>query len=268
MKKLIALVLAVLMAVSCTGALAAKNPKINADDLNFEAIIDDTEAEGTVNIYHWWTAGGEKDAIESVVAEFSDAYENTDAKSNPIPGGAGGAMVMKVKVLSQSGYRVGKITAMSLSVYLLGNDALASGLELYRSHTCCNLFCCSVINLDLVGAGINGYTFGQPCADDALFDENAIKDSLKADLATFKIPSVFFVFESFPIAANGKLDQRALKIMMLNRYRDLELKDRLEKGVSGTGCRRLLRRCDKRVVGQGRQLQRIDRKCRKLRIGF
>ena len=103
MKKLIALLLAVLLAVSCTSALAAKNPKINADDLNFEAIIDDTEAEGTVNIYHWWTAGGEKDAIESVVAEFSDAYENTDAKSNPIPGGAGGAMVMKVKVLSQSG---------------------------------------------------------------------------------------------------------------------------------------------------------------------
>ena len=103
MKKLIALVLAVLLAVSCTSALAAKNPKINADDLNFEAVIDDTEAEGTVNIYHWWTAGGEKDAIESVVAEFSDAYENTDAKSNPIPGGAGGAMVMKVKVLSQTG---------------------------------------------------------------------------------------------------------------------------------------------------------------------
>ena len=103
MKKLIALLLAVLLAVSCTSALAAKNPKINADDLNFEAIIDDTEAEGTVNIYHWWTAGGEKDAIESVVSEFSDVYENIDAKSNPIPGGAGGAMVMKVKVLSQTG---------------------------------------------------------------------------------------------------------------------------------------------------------------------
>ena len=103
MKKLIALLLALLLAVSCTSALAAKNPKINADDLNFEAIIDDTEAEGTVNIYHWWTAGGEKDAIESVVSEFSDVYENIDAKSNPIPGGAGGAMVMKVKVLSQTG---------------------------------------------------------------------------------------------------------------------------------------------------------------------
>jgi fatty-acyl-CoA synthase len=55
------------------------------------------------------------------------------------------------------------------------------------------------------------------CADDALFDESAIKDSLKGELASFKIPSVFFVFDSFPVAANGKTDQRALKIMMLDR---------------------------------------------------
>ncbi|MBR0219457.1 MAG: carbohydrate ABC transporter substrate-binding protein [Clostridia bacterium] len=105
MKKLLilALIAALALSVLPAGALAAKNPTVNADDLNFEAIIDDTDAEGTVNIYHWWTAGGEKDAIESVVSEFKDIYENTDAKSNPIPGGAGGAMVMKVKVLAQTG---------------------------------------------------------------------------------------------------------------------------------------------------------------------
>ena len=104
LKKLLALVLAAVLALSLTpAALAAKNPKINAEDLNFETIIDDTEAEGTVNVYHWWTAGGEKDAIESVVTEFGEIYGNTEAKSNAIPGGAGGAMVMKVKVLQQTG---------------------------------------------------------------------------------------------------------------------------------------------------------------------
>ena len=102
-RKWLALLLAAVMVLSVTGAFAAKNPKINADDLNFEAIIDDTEAEGTVNVYHWWTAGGEKDAIESVVATFGEIYENIEAKSNAIPGGAGGAMVMKVKVLQQTG---------------------------------------------------------------------------------------------------------------------------------------------------------------------
>ncbi len=103
LKKLIALLLTVVLCCTAVSALAAKNPKINADDLNFEAIIDDTEAEGTVNVYHWWTAGGEKDAIESVVTAFGETYENTEAKSNAIPGGAGGAMVMKVKVLQQTG---------------------------------------------------------------------------------------------------------------------------------------------------------------------
>ena len=104
MKKLLILALIAALALSMApAALAAKNPTINAEDLNFEAVIDDTDAEGTVNIYHWWTAGGEKDAIESVVSEFKSIYENIDAKSNPIPGGAGGAMVMKVKVLAQTG---------------------------------------------------------------------------------------------------------------------------------------------------------------------
>ena len=107
MKRIAALLLTVILAMTCTSALAAKNPKVNADDLNFEAIIDDTEAEGDVNVYHWWTAGGEKDAIESVVAEFNSVYLEDDAdrpaKSNAIPGGAGGAMVMKVKVLQQTG---------------------------------------------------------------------------------------------------------------------------------------------------------------------
>ena len=64
------------------------------------ALIEDTAAEGSVNVYHWWTAGGEKDAIESVISGFQAAYPSSQAKSNAIPGGAGGAMVMKVKVRS------------------------------------------------------------------------------------------------------------------------------------------------------------------------
>lgn len=44
-------------------------------------------AKGTVNVYHWWTAGGEKDAIESVIDEFKGAYGKVKTKSNAIPGG-------------------------------------------------------------------------------------------------------------------------------------------------------------------------------------
>ena len=100
LKKLAALALALMLFVLPMAALA---DKMDADDLDFEEIIEDTEAEGLINVYHWWTAGGEKNAIESVVNHFSDSYANVTANSNPVPGGAGGSMVMKVKNLQQSG---------------------------------------------------------------------------------------------------------------------------------------------------------------------
>ena len=104
LKKLCGMALAgMLVLTSATSALAAKREKIDAATLDFPAIIEDTAEKGTANVYHWWTAGGEKDAIESVINGFKTTYTNEKAKSNAIPGGAGGAMVMKVKVLQQAG---------------------------------------------------------------------------------------------------------------------------------------------------------------------
>jgi glucose/mannose transport system substrate-binding protein len=99
-----ALALALVLMLSLPmGAMAAKNEKRDAADMDIPAILADTAAKGTASVYHWWTAGGEKDAIESVVDGFKDSYSDIRAKSNAIPGGAGGAMVMKVKVLQQTG---------------------------------------------------------------------------------------------------------------------------------------------------------------------
>ena len=105
LRRLAALALCGVMALSAlpAGALAARREKMNADDMDIPAILEYTQAGGTVNVYHWWTAGGEKDAIESGVDGFKDVYGKIKAKSNAIPGGAGGAMVMKVKVLQQAG---------------------------------------------------------------------------------------------------------------------------------------------------------------------
>ena len=105
LKKLASLALAGVLALAAlpSTSLAAKREKQNADDMDIPAILEATDEKGTVNVYHWWTAGGEKDAIESVVKGFTDTYTKVKAKSNAIPGGAGGAMVMKVKVLQQAG---------------------------------------------------------------------------------------------------------------------------------------------------------------------
>ena len=105
LKRVLYLVVCVLLVAVMmpTSALAGRNPKLDAADMDFASIIEDVNADGTANIYHWWTAGGEKQAIESIIDGFTDIYTNIKAKSNAIPGGAGGAMVMKVKVLQQAG---------------------------------------------------------------------------------------------------------------------------------------------------------------------
>ncbi len=99
MKKLLLMLLALALMLTPFTALAAEK----VTEYDAAALIEDTAAEGSVNVYHWWTAGGEKDAIESVISGFQAAYPSSQAKSNAIPGGAGGAMVMKVKVLQQAG---------------------------------------------------------------------------------------------------------------------------------------------------------------------
>ncbi len=103
LKKLAALALTGILALPSVPAFAAKNEAINAADLDMKAIIEDTSYKGKGSVYHWWTAGGEKDAIEAIVDGFKDSYSKSKPKSNGIPGGAGGAMVMKVKVLQQAG---------------------------------------------------------------------------------------------------------------------------------------------------------------------
>lgn len=47
--------------------------------------------------------------------------------------------------------------------------------------------------------------------DPASFDETALRAVLAKRLAPFKLPNRFFVFDSFPLQANGKIDDRALR---------------------------------------------------------
>jgi glucose/mannose transport system substrate-binding protein len=74
-----------------------------AKDIDLQAVLGNTAAEGKFDVYHWWTAGGEKEAVDSAIAAFNQRYPNIRVISNAIPGGAGGSMVMKVKVLALTG---------------------------------------------------------------------------------------------------------------------------------------------------------------------
>ncbi|MFX0024909.1 MAG: ABC transporter substrate-binding protein [Candidatus Hermodarchaeota archaeon] len=59
--------------------------------------------EDTIEIYHWWTSGGEADAIEALIGVYEGLYPDTVVQSLSIAGGAGYAMRVKIKTLMLAG---------------------------------------------------------------------------------------------------------------------------------------------------------------------
>ena len=53
--------------------------------------------------------------------------------------------------------------------------------------------------------------------DPADFDEAALRGALAGRLAAFKIPHRFFLFDAFPLQANGKIDDQALRLALEQR---------------------------------------------------
>jgi len=67
---------------------------------------------------------------------------------------------------------------------------------------------------------------------DAPFDPEELKKQLRTMIARFKLPSHIFLYDSFPLNVNGKLDQRALRADMLTRIRRLSVDEALAGGVT------------------------------------
>ncbi len=64
------------------------------------------------------------------------------------------------------------------------------------------------------------------------FDQEALKTDLRRVIARYKVPSHIFLYDSFPLNVNGKLDQRALHADMLNRLLRLSVDEELAGGVT------------------------------------
>jgi len=63
------------------------------------------------------------------------------------------------------------------------------------------------------------------------FDEDAMRAALKKKIAGYKIPAHFFIYDDFPLMANGKLDARGLKVDMLSRLEALYVDQDLQEGI-------------------------------------
>ena len=82
-KRLLATALIGLLAVfTAIGALAADDQLLN---------------------YHWWTAGGEKEAIDAVFALYNVVYPGIELVENPTAGGGGGIMRATIKNMILAG---------------------------------------------------------------------------------------------------------------------------------------------------------------------
>ena len=68
--------------------------------------------------------------------------------------------------------------------------------------------------------------------ESAGFDQEAVKNALRKVIARFKVPSHIFLYDSFPLNVNGKLDQRALHADMLTRLLRLSVDEELAGGVT------------------------------------
>ena len=62
-------------------------------------------------------------------------------------------------------------------------------------------------------------------------DEKALRESLRARLSAYKIPTHFFLYKALPLNANGKLDQRGLKADMLEKLRSAFISNALNEGL-------------------------------------
>ena len=63
------------------------------------------------------------------------------------------------------------------------------------------------------------------------FDEDGFRARLKQKLASFKVPSHFFIYSAFPLNENGKLNQRSLHSDMLSRLYELSLTEAMNEGL-------------------------------------
>ena len=60
-------------------------------------------AQEELIIYHWWTAGGEREAINALFDLFKSKYPGIKIVDNPVPGGAGVTMKAVMKALLLAG---------------------------------------------------------------------------------------------------------------------------------------------------------------------
>ena len=86
MKKLLVIIFIALMVLAFPSTIFSKGQQ-------------EEKAGDELIIYHWWTAGGEKEAIDALFALFNEQYPDIKIIENPVAGGGGGTMRGQIKTM-------------------------------------------------------------------------------------------------------------------------------------------------------------------------
>jgi len=65
----------------------------------FSAGASEKSAKQDMIVYHWWTAGGEKEAVDALFQKFLEYYPDVNIIENPVSGGGGGVMRGQIKTM-------------------------------------------------------------------------------------------------------------------------------------------------------------------------
>ena len=82
--------------LALAGCLGGEGSDADSLDEVIDEDLEESEYE-TLEIGHWWTAGGEKDAFDALISGFEEEHPDIDVEPQESPGGGGSALETDVR---------------------------------------------------------------------------------------------------------------------------------------------------------------------------
>src|SRR5512136_1482623 len=86
---LLAIVAALSVVLSACGPAPTPVTIIQTQEVQVVVTATPKPAEKKLEIFHWWTAPGEREAADAMFAAFANQYPDVTVVENPVPGGGG-----------------------------------------------------------------------------------------------------------------------------------------------------------------------------------
>lgn len=103
--RIVTLAASMALLAACTGGgqKPAQGPQQAAQPGQQQAAAPAPQDAQKLLIYHWWTAGGEKEGVDALFKSYKEKNPNFQVVDNPVPGGAGVEIKAVMKSLMLAG---------------------------------------------------------------------------------------------------------------------------------------------------------------------